>query len=155
MNNRNRQTRRSFLFTAASGVVAGPVVGRSFARAAEANETLNVASIGVGGPPIDRSFVQKLIGPDCDATLIKAIIAMSGGLGLDVIAEGVEEKEELERLDSLGCSLVQGFYFSRPISAELFGELLVQTASASGPPVRPVGWLPEAGWRPALPTAPA
>lgn len=69
---------------------------------------------------IDQSFVRDCIDDPSDATIIRAIIAMAGGLGLDVIAEGVETTEQAAFLKEAGCYLLQGYLLARPMSAEKF-----------------------------------
>jgi len=78
---------------------------------------------------IDRSFIQNLNLGSGDDTLIKAIIAMGQSLNLTVIAEGVETKEQLEFLENHACDQVQGFYFSKPVSATEISDLLKQGKS--------------------------
>jgi len=64
---------------------------------------------------IDKSFIQDVIGdPDSDA-IVKAIIALSHNLQLEVVAEGVETKEQWHYLKQLHCQKLQGYYFSRPV----------------------------------------
>jgi diguanylate cyclase (GGDEF)-like protein/PAS domain S-box-containing protein len=80
---------------------------------------------------IDRSFVAKL-GEDPGATaLVSGMIRLAHSLGLKVIAEGVETKEQLERLQKVGCDLAQGHYFSEPLSDEAVGTLLRTNAPGS------------------------
>ena len=69
---------------------------------------------------IDRSFIDGIVLNNEDCNLVKAIIAMSHSLGLTVVAEGVETKEQHTLLNELGCDFMQGFYFSKPIPAEQF-----------------------------------
>jgi len=64
---------------------------------------------------IDQSFVRDLTTDPDDEAIVRAIIAMSQSLKLAVVAEGVERIEQLERLRELGCDMVQGYYFSRPM----------------------------------------
>ncbi len=71
---------------------------------------------------IDRSFVQNITSNGENATLATAIIAMAHGLGLEVIGEGVETEEQLEFLRSRGCDFIQGYYFSKPLSARELEE---------------------------------
>ncbi len=73
---------------------------------------------------IDRSFIKDLPADASDAALTTAIVAIGKSLKLDLIAEGVETWEQVDFLDALGCTQVQGFLFSRPIPAEAFVELL-------------------------------
>ncbi len=70
----------------------------------------------LGTLKIDRAFVSGL-GPQGDATLVQAIVAMAHALGMGTVAEGVETAEQLERLTQLGCTLAQGFYLARPMPA--------------------------------------
>lgn len=67
---------------------------------------------------IDRSFINGITLNKSDCNLVKAIIAMSHSLGLVVVAEGVETKEQLTLLNELGCDVVQGYYYSKPIPAK-------------------------------------
>lgn len=73
---------------------------------------------------VDRSFVRDIHSDPNDAAIIRAIVAMALELELNVIAEGVESLEQLEFLRKLGCKQVQGFFFSRPLPAHEFAELL-------------------------------
>jgi diguanylate cyclase (GGDEF)-like protein/PAS domain S-box-containing protein len=73
---------------------------------------------------IDRSFVAGL-GSDPDASaIVEAIIKMAQTLGLDVVAEGVETREQLHQLQRLACPRVQGYLFSRPLPAAALTEFL-------------------------------
>ncbi len=72
---------------------------------------------------IDRSFVSVLdIGPDAVA-IVKTIIVLADNLNLTVIAEGVETREQYLQLKKFGCDEIQGFYYSRPLSANSFAEV--------------------------------
>ncbi|HET9644785.1 MAG TPA: EAL domain-containing protein, partial [Burkholderiaceae bacterium] len=76
---------------------------------------------------IDRSFVRDLgITPQSSA-VVTAIIALARSLGLRVIAEGVENLRQMEVLHRLGCGIMQGFLFSRPIPPEDLERWLQQT----------------------------
>ena len=66
---------------------------------------------------IDRSFISEMIEDDDDAIIVKATIDMAHNLGLQVVAEGVENKETLEYLKSMKCDVAQGFLFSKPLHA--------------------------------------
>lgn len=71
---------------------------------------------------IDQTFVHESLNNEQDRSIIKAILALSEGLKLDVIAEGVENSEQLHSLEQLNCHLIQGFFFSKAIPAEAFVE---------------------------------
>jgi diguanylate cyclase (GGDEF)-like protein len=73
---------------------------------------------------IDRSFVTGTDAGGPGDALLKAIVVMGQSLGLDVIAEGIEEREQLSRLAAMGCGFGQGFLLSRPVSAEAVDALL-------------------------------
>ncbi len=64
---------------------------------------------------IDRSFVRDLALDQDDEAIIRTIIAMAETLNMRVIAEGIETREQLERLERLGCQEGQGYYFARPL----------------------------------------
>ncbi len=73
---------------------------------------------------IDRTFVRDVtIDPD-DAAIVSSMITLAHNLRLKVVAEGVENEEKLTYLREHGCDLVQGYYFSEPLPAEEFSELL-------------------------------
>ncbi|MCS6178476.1 bifunctional diguanylate cyclase/phosphodiesterase [Shewanella baltica] len=67
---------------------------------------------------LDRSFVKDIESDPNDAAISAATISMSHELGLTVVAEGVENEAQLVLLSSMGCDLVQGFYFSKPLPAK-------------------------------------
>jgi len=67
---------------------------------------------------IDQSFIQGIPNNKADCELCNAIIAMGQSLGLRIVAEGVETKEQAELLSTLGCDYLQGYYFSKPIPAK-------------------------------------
>jgi len=80
---------------------------------------------------IDRSFVRDIEEDMDDAAIVKAILALSKSLGLKVVAEGVENEQQADFLWNHGCQQAQGYLFSKPIPAQEFAELLVQSSSAS------------------------
>lgn len=67
---------------------------------------------------IDRSFIKDMTSDSADRELVYATIAMAHGLGLKVVAEGVETEEQGKSLKTMHCDYVQGFYFSKPITPE-------------------------------------
>jgi diguanylate cyclase (GGDEF)-like protein len=73
---------------------------------------------------IDRSFVIDLPHNKDSVSIVKTIIALARNLNLDTIAEGVETKEQLDFLISEGCVNIQGYYFSKPLSAAVCREYL-------------------------------
>ncbi|UCH52709.1 MAG: EAL domain-containing protein, partial [Pseudomonadota bacterium] len=75
---------------------------------------------------IDKSFIRNALTDRSDAEIVKTIIAMAHTLELTVIAEGVEERTQLDFLRALGCDAMQGNYFSRPLPAEDLTRLLTE-----------------------------
>ncbi len=72
---------------------------------------------------IDRSFVKDTPGDADDCAIVRTIIAMSNNLGLAVIAEGVESREQVDFLSGEGCAEIQGYWLSKPLPAD---EILTQ-----------------------------
>ena len=73
---------------------------------------------------IDREFIHDITDDPADRELVNATIAMAHGLGLKVIAEGVETDEQLQHLSSQNCDYAQGYLFSRAVSHEEMTALL-------------------------------
>ena len=67
---------------------------------------------------IDRSFVRDLVTDMSDLAIVEAIIAMARHLNIEVVAEGIEGWQQLEKLRQLGCSYAQGFLLARPVPFE-------------------------------------
>ena len=78
---------------------------------------------------VDRSFVRDSQTNRENVEIIKAIVSLGHALNLSVIAEGCENKDQLQMLKILGCDSVQGFYLSRPLSADKAEEFLMQKNS--------------------------
>jgi diguanylate cyclase (GGDEF)-like protein/PAS domain S-box-containing protein len=73
---------------------------------------------------IDRSFIDGIVGSSEDEAIVTAVLSMGRALGVHVVAEGVETEEQAARLRTLGCTLAQGYLFSRPIAPDAVRELL-------------------------------
>jgi len=76
---------------------------------------------------IDKSFVMEMSTNKSDAVIVRSTIDLGHNLGLKVIAEGVEDAESWARLKELGCDAAQGYFMSRPLSAEKFSEWLIHS----------------------------
>ncbi len=74
---------------------------------------------------IDRSFVQDL-GESNNNEITTAMIAMGKALNIEIIAEGVENQEQLQFLKDKGCFFIQGFFYSRPLPEENITKILAQ-----------------------------
>ena len=75
---------------------------------------------------MDRAFIRRIGDSEKDASLVALILGIAKSLKIQVVAEGVETKEQLELLRELGCPLVQGFYFSRPLPAAEFEDTVIR-----------------------------
>ena len=73
---------------------------------------------------VDQSFVRDLLTDSNDAAIVAAIVSLSRSLGLQLVAEGVEREEQVERLMALGCDVMQGFLFAHPMPAETASGVL-------------------------------
>jgi diguanylate cyclase (GGDEF)-like protein len=89
---------------------------------------------------IDKSFVSDIIANNDDAAIATAIITMAHSLRLNVIAEGVETREQMQFLYSLNCFVMQGYFFSKPLPSNEFSPCQCQShwrnSASSG--IRPV-----------------
>ena len=72
---------------------------------------------------IDKSFVDRIGTEDNSRSIVKTIISLTESLGAKTIAEGVETKEQLGILKDLGCTIIQGYYFYKPMPASSILEL--------------------------------
>lgn len=75
---------------------------------------------------IDRLFVTDLVQDLVDQQIISSIIELAQGLNLDIVAEGAETPEQVAKLKTLGCGVIQGFYYAEPLSGDDFIEYCLQ-----------------------------
>jgi diguanylate cyclase (GGDEF)-like protein len=90
---------------------------------------------------VDRGLVIDMLTDPGSHEIVKAIVGLAHNLGMEVVGEGVESAEHLEKLRVLGCELAQGFHLSAPLTAEAAAHLLApQRAAEPGPaaPLKPV-----------------
>lgn len=76
---------------------------------------------------IDRLFVRDVATVPYDAAIARAIIALAGSIRLRVVAEGVETIEQADLLEALGCCVMQGYYFSKPVPQEDFEQFFIRS----------------------------
>jgi EAL domain-containing protein (putative c-di-GMP-specific phosphodiesterase class I) len=74
---------------------------------------------------IDRSFVKDITENSGSLNIVRAVAALANGMGMTATAEGVETKEQLDRIASEGCTEMQGFLFSRPLPAREIERLFL------------------------------
>ena len=75
---------------------------------------------------VDRTFVQGVGESPVDSAIVRAVIELADAMDIATVAEGVETKDQVAGLKMLGCPVGQGFYFSRPLRADKFDELLTR-----------------------------
>ncbi len=73
---------------------------------------------------LDKKFMENMMLSDKGRLILEQVVAMANKLGLELLAEGVETKEQVELLRSIGCDQVQGYYYAKPMPAEEFYTLL-------------------------------
>jgi diguanylate cyclase (GGDEF)-like protein len=89
---------------------------------------------------IDKSFVLNMLRNPGDAAIVRSVIELGHNLGMNVVAEGVEDAVALDSLLDLGCDITQGFWLSRPMAADLVAPWLAArrgSGSREGSPVGP------------------
>jgi diguanylate cyclase (GGDEF)-like protein/PAS domain S-box-containing protein len=102
-----------------------------------------LASLPLDLLKIPKSFVDQLAVPDANLALVRAIVQLARSFGLRTVAEGIEERDQLAPLLTLGCDLAQGYLFARPASA-------AEVAALAGGPtlsLRPGGAAPRGATR--------
>ena len=75
---------------------------------------------------IDRSFIMDMAGSDSDMMIVKTMITLAHGLGKRILAEGVEDVNQLQLLRHLACDAVQGYLIAKPVPEEAALKLLEQ-----------------------------
>ena len=108
-----------------------------------------ISSLPLDALKLDMQFVRSAFQDQRDTRMLEVIIDIADHLSVPVIAEGVETEEQLHALRDLGCDIVQGYYFSKPLPPEEFERFLVEKSR-----VQPETVQPEAQEAPAAETAP-
>ena len=80
---------------------------------------------------MDMKFVKNMLKDEKSLKLCELVMDISRFLEVPVVAEGVEEQAQLDKLKAMGCELIQGYYFSKPLPAEEFEELIRKEAELS------------------------
>jgi diguanylate cyclase (GGDEF)-like protein/PAS domain S-box-containing protein len=83
-----------------------------------------------GNLKIDRSFINDINIDPADRELVNAAIAMAHGLGITVVAEGVETEDQLKYLAQQGCDMAQGYLFSKPVPAQEMEKMLTNSKTS-------------------------
>lgn len=80
---------------------------------------------------VDQAFVRDLAVDPNDASIVRTVLAMAHGLGMEAVAEGVESAQHIDFLKKEGCKYFQGYYFSKPLSVTDFEKLMAEHEPAS------------------------
>ena len=89
-----------------------------------------ISSLPIDALKLDMQFIRDAFKEGGNTHMVEVIIGISDYLSVPVIAEGVETEEQLHVLKALGCDLVQGYFFSRPVPAEEFEPFILQKKEA-------------------------
>jgi EAL domain-containing protein (putative c-di-GMP-specific phosphodiesterase class I) len=80
---------------------------------------------------LDRSFVRDIGSSEKDLEICATAVGLARNLGLEIVAEGVEDAVQAEQLRQLGCNLLQGYYFARPLPAHAATNFLMDQVAAA------------------------
>ena len=83
-----------------------------------------LATLPIDALKLDMLFIRNICEADKDLKMVQLMIDIAGFLKIPVVAEGVETKEQYELLKKLGCDIIQGYYFSKPVPAEEFEKFI-------------------------------
>ena len=83
-----------------------------------------VSSLPIDVLKIDMGFIRNMCVSEKDRKMVEILLNISEFLNVLVVAEGVENKEQFDMLKEMGCDVIQGYYFSKPITAEEFSLLI-------------------------------
>ncbi|WP_280771485.1 bifunctional diguanylate cyclase/phosphodiesterase [Salipaludibacillus daqingensis] len=127
--------------TESSSLVYEELATDSFSKLQESGVKLSIDDFGTGYSSfsqlrelpvetlkIDRSFLKDMLGNSSREAIVRSMIHLGHNLGMRVLVEGVEDGYQLTWLQHEGCDLVQGFYFSRPVHAEVIKSMLIKEA---------------------------
>lgn len=89
-----------------------------------------ISSIPIDALKLDMQFIRSAFKEGGNTYMLEVIIGIAGYLSVPVIAEGVETEEQLHALKNLGCDIVQGYFFSRPVPASDFEPFILQKKEA-------------------------
>ena len=87
-------------------------------------------SIPVDALKLDMKFVCNITSSSVDRQLIHLIMEIAKFMGVPVVAEGVENKEQMEFLKDAGVDIIQGYYFSKPVTPQRFSEIMMEAQAA-------------------------
>lgn len=83
---------------------------------------------------LDRSFISNILEDEHDNMLVEAVIRLAKQFGLETVAEGVETQCVMDSLHRMGCDILQGYYFSRPLNADHYLDWHMQRIQTNPAP---------------------
>ena len=98
-----------------------------------------ISTLPIDAMKLDMQFVRTAFRERKDTRLLEAVIGLAKSLNLPTVAEGVETAEQMFTLKAMGCDVIQGYYFSRPLPAEAFESYVRGLKEEAGPGLAPVG----------------
>ena len=104
-------------------MVVGEGIGGTFEKCAEMAKEALTRPVGQHS---DIEYVRKMEEDDKNLKLVEIILDIAKFLDVPVVAEGVETKAQLDLLKCMGCQIIQGYYFSKPVPADEFEKFIVQ-----------------------------
>ena len=92
---------------------------------------------------IDKSFVDGVASESEDLAIVRSVLALAASLGIETVAEGIEQEAQMQTLIDLGCKYGQGYLFSRPLAPEVFAQTFLEPRTHAGQNAAPIIWTPE------------
>ena len=102
-----------------------------------------ISTLPIDALKLDMQFIRSAFRGTKDTRMLEVILEIADYLSVPVIAEGVETEDQLHVLKAMGCDIVQGYYFSRPLPAEQYEEFLKQRRDSSPVLTEPEAGIPE------------
>lgn len=95
-----------------------------------------ISTLPIDALKLDMQFIRNAFKGNKDTRLLELVIDLADSLGIPTIAEGVETMEQMHTLKTIGCDIVQGYYFSKPLPADTFAAFLLQKKEAEQAPLQ-------------------
>jgi diguanylate cyclase (GGDEF)-like protein len=90
---------------------------------------------------VDKSFVDGVATDSEDAAIVRTVLALAASLGIETIAEGIEQETQMQALIDLGCTYGQGYLFSRPLAPQVFAQTFFEPGPHAGADTPSTAWV--------------
>ena len=77
-----------------------------------------------------------------DTAIVRSVLALASSLGIETVAEGIEQEAQMQTLIDLGCKYGQGYFFSRPLAPQVFAQTFFGPRAHAGSDTSPIIWTP-------------